>query len=137
MTITKQSAIEVSEFLDYISNEDNKVEDLTPEVMELLLRLKKLDKKRINIILKGNEIKKKKTDEVCDKTINYTEDEVSDIFSNHTFSEIRKMYTLKELQAMYVTIYGLKASSGKSKDYIINIIGQYYGMSNRAKAFFN
>lgn len=137
MVITKKSAIEVSKFLDYISNEDNKVEGLEPEVMELLLRLKKLDKKRINTILKGNEIKKKKTATVCDKTINYTEDEVSDIFNKHTSSEIKKMYTLKELQAMYNTIYGFKASSGKSKDYIINIIGQYYGMSNRAKAFFN
>lgn len=137
MAITKQSAIEVSEFLDYISDENNKIEDLDPEVMGLLLRIKKLDKKKINVILKGNAEKKKKTATVYAKIVNYTEDEISNIFNNHTSSEIKEMYTLKELQAMYSTIYGCKASSGKNKDYIINILGQYYGMSNRAKAFFN
>lgn len=50
-------------------------------------------------------------------------------------NQIKEKYKLKELQAMYKTIYEKEASKSKNKEYIINIIEQYYKMNACAKAF--
>lgn len=137
MEVSKKTANELSDFIDYINNEENIVEiQAQPEIQDVLLQLKRVDKKRINSILKAIRSNKKNTPLKTERLVEYSEADVRRIFNSQTSSEIKEHYTLKDLQAMYNTIYHSKPSSGKNKEYIINVIGQYYGMSNRAKAFF-
>lgn len=137
MAVSKKTVAELAYFLDCLNSEEKEVDVSKPEIKELLVQLKKVDKKKINAILKRNETKKKKEVKKLTSNICYTEEEIAEIFNNHTSTDIKEKYSLKELQCMYSTIYKCKASSGKTKEYIVNIIGQYFGMSNRAKAFFN
>lgn len=137
MRVSKEMTSELSDLIDYVNNEKNIAEiQASPEIQDILAQLKRVNKTRINAILKELRSNKKNVPSKTDCLPEYTEADVERIFNSHTSNEIKECYTLKNLQSMYNAIYHDKPSSGKNKDYIINVIGQYYGMSNRAKAFF-
>lgn len=136
MEISKKTVTEITDIIDFVNSIENISEiESQSEIKNVLMQLKKVDKKKINTLLKeinpSQNVAKKKSDSIM-----YSEKEIEKIFNGKTTEDIKKEYTLKDLQSMYSVIYQTKASSGKNKDSIINNIGQYYGMRNRAKAFF-
>lgn len=137
MIVSKKTTKELSDFLDYINNENNEIDVSQPEVVDLLIQLKKIDKKRINAVIKKYEGSTKKSPKKLIQINLYTKEEVAKIFDNYNTQKIKENYSLKDLQSMYYTIYNRKTPSSKTKDGIINALAQYFGMTNRAKAFFN
>lgn len=124
---------EISVLLDYICNEEN-----IPQIRsnpEICDGLKMLQKEIGKILKKSNSQETPKVKKIQNGK-SYGTTEIEGIFSKYTSDQIKEKYTLEDLRSMYTAIYGEKPSSSKSKKFIVNAIGQYYGASNRAKAFF-
>lgn len=110
---------------------DEKVEDLDYffRVMSLV------NKSNMKSLASSKLLEKKKN--LQHENMVFTSDEVRKIVTSNSIDEMKNQYNIKQLQCMFLAVYGVKPRASQKKQELVQDIFRFFSNEERTKALIN